>query len=181
MGQIHRFQADFTWSDVARQAYKEADGESWRGITRAALVGGPDGRPTPFHVRYFEVEPGGYSSHEYHNHEHVVVVMRGAGIVRLGDQEQPACYGDVIYVGPGEPHQFRNPVDATEPFGFLCVVAAERDRPIVVGGGPSACEVPWAKADVPKDTSKQDRPAALQGKQPPTTKVVRRRSAKSKV
>ena len=38
-------------------------------------------------------------------------------------------FGDVIYVAPNDPHQFRNPDDATEPFGFLCIVNAERDRP----------------------------------------------------
>ena len=37
--------------------------------------------------------------------------------------------GDVVYVSPDEVHQFRNP-SPTEPFGFLCIVDAERDAPI---------------------------------------------------
>ena len=43
-------------------------------------------------------------------------------------------FGDVIYVAPNDPHQFRNPDDTTEPFGFLCFVNAERDRPLSVDG-----------------------------------------------
>jgi ribulose-bisphosphate carboxylase large chain len=37
-------------------------------------------------------------------------------------------YGDVAYVAPNEPHQFRARGD--EPFGFFCVVDADRDRPV---------------------------------------------------
>jgi quercetin dioxygenase-like cupin family protein len=43
--------------------------------------------------------------------------------------------GDVVYVAPNDPHQFRNAEDATEPFGFLCIVNAERDTPLAVDGG----------------------------------------------
>ena len=43
-------------------------------------------------------------------------------------------FGDVIYVAPDDPHQFRNPQNSTEPFGFLCIVNAERDRPVSVDG-----------------------------------------------
>ena len=39
--------------------------------------------------------------------------------------------GDAIYVAPHEPHQFRNP-SADEPLGFLCIVDAERDRPVAL-------------------------------------------------
>jgi len=34
----------------------------------------------------------------------------------------------VVYIAPGDPHQFRND-EGDEPFGFLCIVNAERDRP----------------------------------------------------
>jgi len=36
-------------------------------------------------------------------------------------------------VAPEEVHQLRNPAD--EPFGFLCIVDHERDRPVVVASG----------------------------------------------
>jgi hypothetical protein len=35
---------------------------------------------------------------------------------------------------PATPHQFRNSDRNTEPFGFLCIVNAERDAPQPVDG-----------------------------------------------
>jgi ribulose-bisphosphate carboxylase large chain len=35
---------------------------------------------------------------------------------------------DVVHISPNTPHQLLNPFD--EPFGFLCVVPAKRDKPI---------------------------------------------------
>ena len=40
-------------------------------------------------------------------------------------------FGDTVYVAPNEVHQFRNTAES-EPFGFLCLVDAERDRPMAV-------------------------------------------------
>jgi quercetin dioxygenase-like cupin family protein len=61
-------------------------------------------------------------------------VLRGRGEVHLGGTVHPLGFGDAVYVAPHEPHQFRNP-SASEPFGFLCVVDARRDRPIPLRTG----------------------------------------------
>lgn len=117
----------FRWAGVSPKEYKD-EGDDWRGVTRHPLVGAPEG--TPFHLRYFELEPGGYTSHERHEHQHVVVALRGQGEVRLGTKGpwQAVHNGDVVFVASQDPHQFRAVGD--EPFGFLCIVAAERDRPV---------------------------------------------------
>lgn len=128
---VLRFAEGFSWQEVARTVYKEDAESNWHGVTRASLVGGSDEIPVPFHLRYFEVAPGGYSSREKHAHPHVVVVVRGAGTVVLGQREQPVSFGDVVYVAPWEVHQFRSS-GGSEPLGFLCVVPAERDRPVPV-------------------------------------------------
>ncbi len=120
----------FRWAGVPAADYKDAAAHH-RGVTRMALVGG-QGESTAFHVRYFEVAPGGHSSREHHEHEHAVVVLRGRGEVALGGAVHALGVGDVVYVAPHEVHQFRN-TSADEPFGFLCVVDAERDRPVIVG------------------------------------------------
>jgi mannose-6-phosphate isomerase-like protein (cupin superfamily) len=83
-----------------------------------------------YEVRYFEVGPEGYTSFEKHEHEHCVVVLRGEGKVRLGDEWSDVSLNDTVYVGPMVPHQFRN--TGVEPFGILCVVDKDRDRPIVL-------------------------------------------------
>jgi quercetin dioxygenase-like cupin family protein len=125
---VLRFRRDFRWEGVPVAEYKQA-GEHWRGVARMVLVGDA-GERTTFHVRYFEVAPGGFTSLEEHAHEHAVVVLRGHGQVRLGDVVHDLGFGDTVYVAPREAHQFRN-ASATEPFGFLCVVDAQRDRPVV--------------------------------------------------
>ena len=75
--------------------YKESEGKrrgmGWRGLTRHTLV--PGGSVAAgFEQRYFEIEPGGYSSLEKHEHVHVVVTLRGEGRVLVGDR--------VVELGP---------------------------------------------------------------------------------
>jgi ribulose-bisphosphate carboxylase large chain len=125
---VLRWQPDFRWEGVPVEAYKSA-ADHWCGIQRTVLAG-KHGEQTAFHVRYFEIEPGGFSSREHHAHEHVVIVMRGSGKVQLGDDMHELSFGDVVYVAPHEVHQFRNVSE--EPFGFLCMVDARRDAPMPV-------------------------------------------------
>lgn len=128
---VMRFQPGFRWDGVPVAEYKtQTDGaaaDHWCGITRMVLAG-ERGERTRFHVRYFEIAPGGFSSLEHHMHEHVVVVLRGAGQVQLGEMQYDLATGDAVYVAPDDVHQFRNP-STTEPFGFLCIVDAERAAP----------------------------------------------------
>ncbi len=120
------------WNDIPLEAYKKTT-EFWKGITRRELIG-KRGETPRFHLRYFEIEPGGYSTLEQHEHEHVVVPIRGEGEVHFGCYIYRVAVGDVVYVAPNDSHQFRNPEDATEPFGVLCIVNAERDLPRAVDG-----------------------------------------------
>lgn len=127
VSRVMRFQPGFGWEGVPVHEYKQ-QAEHHCGVTRTTLVGAM-GERSAFQVRYFEIAPGGFSSFERHTHEHAVIILRGQGQVRLGDTEHEIGYGDAVYVAPDEPHQFRNP-SATEPLGFLCIVDAERDRPV---------------------------------------------------
>ena len=111
--------------------YKQ-DGGSFRGCSRYELLG-KRGESTVFHVRYFEVEPGGWTTLEHHRHEHAVIGARGAGEIQLGPHVYPVGVGDCAYTAPGDTHQLRN--NGEEPFGFICVVAADRDRPVEVDPG----------------------------------------------
>jgi quercetin dioxygenase-like cupin family protein len=98
-------------------------------VTRRLLAGGPESTSS-FELRYFELAPGGQTSHERHQHEHAVVVLRGQGEVLLGNELHAIGPGDLVRVAPGDAHQFRN--TGGEPFGFLCVVDSERDRPVPI-------------------------------------------------
>ena len=98
----------------------------WRGLTRHTLV--PGGSVAAgFEQRYFEIEPGGYSSLEKHEHIHVVITLRGRGRVLVGDRVVELGPMEVLEIPPSAAHRWVNAGE--EPWGFLCTVEAERDRP----------------------------------------------------
>jgi quercetin dioxygenase-like cupin family protein len=121
MSGIHRRQGDtFRWEDVAAEKYV---GPGSADVTKQVLIGPADGAAN-FTVRYFEIAPGGSSALDTHAHDHGVVILRGRGVVRLGDGRHAIDVGDVVYISPNEVHQFENP--GPDSLGFLCVVSARR-------------------------------------------------------
>jgi quercetin dioxygenase-like cupin family protein len=121
---------DFAWDGVVPAVYKTtADlpaGMAWRDVIRHTLIGGgEDG--AQFQLRYFEIGPGGFSSLEKHRHIHAIVVLRGTGDIIVGTEVFRVAPFDVVCVPSGAPHQFVNAGE--DPFGFLCPVDADRDRP----------------------------------------------------
>jgi len=78
-------------------------------------------------LRYFEVEPGGYTSLERHAHAHAVMAVRGCGRCLVGDQIHELARNALVTVPPETWHQFR--AGEVEPLGFLCLVPRERDAP----------------------------------------------------
>ena len=126
----HTFRSDqFAWEGIEAAGYKapdQAEGGGYRGVTRHIISGG-NGEPGKFQVRYFEVEPQGYTRLERHEHIHSVTVIRGRGYALVGDAVHALRNLDHVYVPPMTLHQFVN--DGDTPFGFLCIVDAQRDRP----------------------------------------------------
>ncbi len=138
VSKLFRHLGDFDWSDVEATEYKTED-SSFQGVSRRVFVG-ERGETPRFHVRYFEVSEGGYTTLEQHLHEHVVVVMRGQGTAIVGERRVELRFGDVLYVAPDEVHQLSQ--RGAEPFGFLCMVNADRDRPRPVDPDAlSVCEL----------------------------------------
>ncbi|SPQ00850.1 Cupin domain protein [Candidatus Sulfobium mesophilum] len=125
---LYRYKGDMTWQGIADEPYKTA-ADGWSNIVRRVLIGGR-GESAKFHVRYFEIAPGGTSSLERHRHEHVVICVKGEGVVRTGRTRRKMRYMDTLYISPDTVHQLRNPNDV--PFGFLCIVNARRDKPKVL-------------------------------------------------
>ena len=121
---VIRHDTDCTWHGVPVLPYKE-DGTIFKSVTRQVLFDGTGDLPVQF--RYFEVGPGGHSTLERHQHQHAVMVIRGCGRVLVGETVHEIGMRDVVHIPPMTWHQFRAPKDG--PLGFLCVVAADRDRP----------------------------------------------------
>jgi mannose-6-phosphate isomerase-like protein (cupin superfamily) len=122
---IQRFE-DGTWPGVDVLRYKDEPG-TWIGTSKRVLA---QGSQTQFETRYFEIEPGGFTSFEKHAHEHVVVVLKGRGDIKLDGATHPLAINDCVHVSAWQPHQFFN--SGTEAFGILCIVDKERDRPVPV-------------------------------------------------
>ena len=120
----------FTWAGVNVEGYRagleDLPDQGFRGVSRHTITSGAKEK-CGFEVRYFEIEPGGYTRLERHEHVHSVTALRGHGYAIVGMRVHPIHGHDHIYVPPLTLHQFVN--DGDEAFGFMCVVDAERDRP----------------------------------------------------
>ena len=116
--------APFRWEDVEVRPYK-TEGGTFSGVSRQVLFHGSGGLTCE--LRYFEVEPGGWTSLERHRHEHAVMVVRGRGRALVGTRLYDLGLNDLVRVPALTWHQFRSADDA--PLGFLCLVDCHRDAP----------------------------------------------------
>jgi quercetin dioxygenase-like cupin family protein len=115
---------EFRWEAVAHQPYKQDGSAPFKDISRQVL----------FHedslaceLRYFEMDAGGYSTLERHEHAHAVMILRGSGECLLGDDVRLVKQFDLVSIPSMVWHQFR--ATAGQPLGFLCMVNVLRDRP----------------------------------------------------
>ncbi len=126
MSTIHRSatveNGELRWQDVLVRAYGPENSGANR-ATRQILIGNEENSPH-FHLRYFAVQPGGYTSLDQHAHDHGVYILHGRASLRLGDEEHVINTGDVVYISGNEVHQFFTLGE--EPLGFLCIVPANR-------------------------------------------------------
>ncbi|MGZ5097412.1 MAG: cupin domain-containing protein [Usitatibacter sp.] len=121
---LRKHTGDFHWQGVDVLAYKRDGTAPFKDVTRQVLF---DSADLPAQLRYFEVSPGGWTTLERHNHVHAVMVIRGKGECLVGDKAYALAMHDLVNVPPMTWHQFH--AAAEEPLGFLCLVAADRDRP----------------------------------------------------
>jgi quercetin dioxygenase-like cupin family protein len=111
------------WDGVDVTQYKNEPG-TWMEVDRHVLFSTPN---SGFEVRVFDLRPGGYSSYEKHEHEHCVIVLKGAGRVRLGDDWYDISEQDQVSTGPWQPHQF---VAGDQGLTIMCAVDKVRDVPV---------------------------------------------------
>ncbi len=117
-------QGGFRWDGVELLAYKEEGAAPFKAITRQVLFQRAD---LGCELRYFAMEPGGHSTLERHEHAHAVMIFRGAGSCLVGGEVRVVAAPDLVFIPPMTWHQFR--ATKGEPFGFLCMVNAARDKP----------------------------------------------------
>jgi quercetin dioxygenase-like cupin family protein len=120
---LRRFR-EYRWDDVAHLPYKQDGDAPFRDISRQVLFHEP---ALGCELRYFEMDAGGYSTLERHEHAHAVMILRGRGECLLGGTVRPVRTFDLVHVPSWTWHQFR--ANAGEPMGFLCMVNQVRDKP----------------------------------------------------
>jgi quercetin dioxygenase-like cupin family protein len=131
------FHPNYRWDGVAHLPYKQDSSAPFKDISRQVLFHAKD---LGCELRYFEMDAGGFSTLERHEHAHAVIIFRGQGECLVGTEVRPVKTHDLISIPAWAWHQFR--ATAGEPLGFLCMVNAERDRPVL----PDADELAALKA-----------------------------------
>ena len=76
--------------------------------------------PPNFHLRAFDIAPGGHTPLHTHAWEHEVFVVKGTGKIVLEGRSEPLTEGDAVFVEPSELHQFVN--DGNELMRMICVI-----------------------------------------------------------
>jgi quercetin dioxygenase-like cupin family protein len=123
-----RFRAfdGFRWDGVDHRPYKEEGAAPFRAISRQVLF---EEAALGCELRYFEMDAGGHSTLERHEHMHAVMILRGHGQVLLGGEIRAAAPFDLVTIPAWTWHQFR--ATRGEAFGFLCMVNHQRDKPVL--------------------------------------------------
>lgn len=135
---IRRSLAAGRWQGVDVHEYKAQGSAPFRDVTRQLLFGDP---ALAAEWRYFEVAPGGHSTLERHEHMHAVMILNGRGACLVGAELVDLAPHDLVNIPAWTWHQFRAAEDAS--LGFLCLVNAERDRPVV----PAAADLEQLRRD----------------------------------
>lgn len=121
---VSKFQEGYRWEGIEQLVYKKEGSAPFEGISRQILHHDSN---LACELRFFDIEPGGYSTLERHEHVHGVMILRGEGNCLVGDDVRQVSSYDVVTIPPMTWHQFRANSDA--PLGFLCMVNIDRDRP----------------------------------------------------
>ena len=103
---------------------KPVDMPGSQGAKMRMLIGPEDGA-THFHMRHFEVDPGGCTPHHQHDYEHEILVLKGEGIAKSANGDRSFSQGDVIFVPANEIHQFQN--TGSSACEFICLIPAPQD------------------------------------------------------
>ena len=94
------------WRNIEELVYKDEDGAaSFKDVTRRVLFG--EDHVDGMEVRYFEIDAGGHTTLEKHEHTHLVIPIKGKGACLVGDEVLPLAMHDLVYVPSWAWHQFR--------------------------------------------------------------------------
>jgi len=101
-------------------------GDQTKNVYKKVLIG-PDDGSEKIIMRKFKVTSGGKTPHHIHEHEHVVKIEKGKGMVVDGNgKEICLSAGQSLFIPGREKHQFRNPYKGS--FEFLCIILNQNKK-----------------------------------------------------
>jgi quercetin dioxygenase-like cupin family protein len=98
-------------------------GNEVEGVGKKILVGPRDGLAG--YLREFRLAPGGRTPYHQHAWYHMVYVLEGEGILRVGEESFPLRPGTVAYLEADRQHGFSN--SGGGDLKFLCLVPPPGD------------------------------------------------------
>jgi mannose-6-phosphate isomerase-like protein (cupin superfamily) len=79
-------------------------------------------------ITWVEGEPGSEQSlHAHSDNEQVYVIVRGRGLMKVGEEQEEVGPGTMVFVPPKTDHAIRNPGD--EPLLYVSATAPPFDLP----------------------------------------------------
>ena len=76
-------------------------------------------------ITWVEGEPTSEQATHAHPQEQVYVIVRGRGLMRVGDEQQEVVAGTLVFVPPDTPHAIRN--TGEEPLVYVSATAPPID------------------------------------------------------
>lgn len=98
--------------------------EKAAGVSIRVAIAEEDGAKNSI-MRILEIDPEGFTPMHAHDYEHLMFVVRGAGMVTDGGKECRLEKEDVIFVPPGQKHQIKNTGEAE--LILVSVLPVQRD------------------------------------------------------
>ena len=95
---------DFRWDEWRSCPTRKTARAPFKDISRQVLFEEAELR---CELRYFEMEPGGYSTLERHEHTHAVMILRGHGQCMVGGEVRAVKQFDLVSIPALTWHQFR--------------------------------------------------------------------------
>ena len=81
-------------------------------------------------VNEFEVEGGGYVDPHSHPTHEFYYVLRGRGIMTIGDEERLIAQGDLVHIPPDVVHSLRSATDHAPIHCFCFAIGVKGSGPI---------------------------------------------------
>lgn len=84
------------------------------GALSKKLYPSPESGDTPFSMYWALIEPGGASQIHRHHEGETFLIVKGSGVMTVGDESQPVGVGDVIFMDPLVDHTIANTSDSEQ-------------------------------------------------------------------